>query len=109
MVPSAVQDSYPLGVPDPSAPDSPNSIAESLFQRAPALGRSSDRAAATAELVALCQGDRGAIEQARDRYARRLHGASEDWDATAALTVLNRALAAFGWTDHYGWKGRRKP
>ncbi|HWG74513.1 MAG TPA: hypothetical protein VG184_10725 [Acidimicrobiales bacterium] len=96
-------------MPDLSAPDPSNPVAENLFQRAPALGRMTDRAAATAELVALCQGDRSALEQARDRYARRLHGHSEDWDATSALTVLNRALAAFGWTDHYGWKGRRKP
>lgn len=94
---------------DTTVPDPIGAVAETLFQRAPALGRREDRAAATAELVALCQGDRGAIEQARDRYARRLHGHSEDWDATAALTVLNRALAAFGWIDHYGWKGRRKP
>jgi hypothetical protein len=96
-------------VPETSTPDQPLSVPELLFELAPALGRGPDLVAAAAELVALCGGRRDILEETRDRYARRLHGHSDDWDATAALSVLNRALATFGWTDHYGWKGRRRP
>jgi len=93
----------------PSAQAQTVSVSETLFERAPVLGHAPDPAAAAAELVTLSEGRRDVLEATRDRYARRLHGHSDDWEATAALTVLNRALAAFGWVDHYGWKGRRRP
>lgn len=79
------------------------------MRMAPELGRRPDVEAATAVLVSLAQGDRGAVVAARDAFARRLHGNSTDWDATAALRVLNRAVAAMGWVEPYNWQGRRKP
>lgn len=96
-------------MPETTLPDQPLSVSEQLFRRAPALGHERDSAAAAAELVALSGGRRDLLEATRDTYARRLHGHSDDWEATSALTVLNLALATFGWADQYGWKGRRRP
>jgi hypothetical protein len=85
------------------------STGDELFRRAPELGRRPDRSAAVDEVVKLCDGDRATVEAVRDRYARLLHGDSDNWDATAALNVLNPALAALGWDDRYDWSRRRKP
>ena len=82
---------------------------DKIWQRAAELAGQSDRAAAIAELVQLAGDDRPALESARDRYAARLHGDGSDWAATAALTLLNRALSAYGWADPYDWSMRRKP
>ena len=42
-----------------------------------------------------------------------LHSHPDDWDATRALTLLNKALVEFGWKDPFDWKvrwsQRRKP
>lgn len=86
-----------------------DATADELFRRAPQLGQRADRSAAVSELLELAGRDRAAVESVRDRYARLLHGNSDDWDATAALNVLNPALAALGWDDRYDWKRRRKP
>ncbi len=94
---------------DATIPADAASTADELFRRAPQLGQRPDRAAAVAELVALAGEDRAAVEAVRDRYARLLHGNSDDWDATAALNVLNPALAAMGWDDRYDWRRRRNP
>lgn len=84
--------------------------AEALYVRALEL---SSGEASEAELVAMAGDDRAALEHARDRLATRLHGHAGDWDATAALSLLNRALARYGWTERYDWKVRytnhRKP
>ena len=93
---------------DLTASDDTSTAAE-LFRRAPELGRNPDRLAAVHEIVSLCGGDRAAVEAVRDRYARLLHGDSDNWDATAALNVLNPALAALGWDDRYDWRRRKKP
>ncbi|MGH9077101.1 MAG: hypothetical protein ACRDY0_06570 [Acidimicrobiales bacterium] len=92
---------------EPSA--SEKVLAAKLVQQATRLEGEVDRAAAAAELVSLCEGRRPALEEARDICARRLHDDPGDWEATAALGLLNRSLAAFGWVDRYGWKGRRRP
>lgn len=60
-------------------------------------------------LIEAADGDREALEEARNVYARRLHGRSADWTATGSLRLLNRALTRFGWIDPYEWKHRRKP
>lgn len=66
-----------------------------------------------AELVALAGDDRAALEAARDRLVTSLHRQADDYQATAALTLLNRALGRYGWTERYDWKVRwakhRKP
>ena len=54
-------------------------------------------------------GDRKALEQAQQDLVQRIHERSDDFQATAALTLVNKALAAVGWTDPYSWKHRRKP
>lgn len=93
----------------PALSPPPASLIETIIQRAPQLGRAQDQAAAAAELVSVAGGDRQALVEARDAYVRRLHADTGDWEATAALAVLNRAIARVGWYDPYCWKGRRKP
>lgn len=66
-----------------------------------------------AELVAMAGDDRAALEGARNRFASRLHGHADDYSATAALRLINRALVRYGWSERYDWKVRwaknRKP
>jgi hypothetical protein len=54
-------------------------------------------------------GDREALERAQNDLVQRIHLRSDDFQATAALSLVNKALAAVGWTDPYSWKHRRKP
>jgi hypothetical protein len=87
---------------------------ESIEQRAIELARHSDQDAAVLELVQLADGDRDAVEAARNRLARRLHGHAGDYPATLALGLLNKAIIKMGWVDPYDWKVRwhqrfRKP
>lgn len=69
--------------------------------------------AAADRLVVAADGDRAALEAARDRLAVRLRINQADFEATGALTLLNRALAAYGWIEPFDWKRRwaqhRKP
>lgn len=69
--------------------------------------------ASESELVVMAGDDRDALEAARNRVAYRLHGHADDYTATGALTLLNRALVRYGWTERYDWKVRwakhRKP
>ncbi|MDQ6839071.1 MAG: hypothetical protein M3137_12265 [Actinomycetota bacterium] len=68
---------------------------------------------AESELVVMAGENRNALETARDRVAYRLHGHPGDYASTAALTLLNRALVRYGWSERYDWKVRwaqhRKP
>jgi hypothetical protein len=88
------------------------STAELILARAFEAVDGTDDGAARA-LAALAGDDRAALEEARDRCAERLHRRSDDWEATAALSLLNRALVAYGWSDADDWKvrwsQRRKP
>lgn len=91
-------------------PSTSPSLADTLAQRAIGLppGEASEL-----ELVALAGTDRAALERARNHLAARLHGHADDHQATAALTLLNRALVRYGWTEKYDWRVRwskhRKP
>ncbi len=87
-----------------------------LVAKAAMLAQDSEGASqdgAVDSLVAAAGGDRAALEEARRRYALRLHGRSDDWEATAALNLLNRALSKLGPTDPFDWRERwarhRKP
>lgn len=65
-------------------------------------------------LLAAAGGDRQALERARNQVASRLRAVSDDWEATAALTLLNRALASMPRPDPLDWRVRwsqrfRKP
>ncbi|MGH9094457.1 MAG: hypothetical protein ACRDXE_04790 [Acidimicrobiales bacterium] len=86
---------------------------ETVATRASELAAGTDRAGAADELIALVGRDRAVLEAARDHVAARLHHHTGDWAATRALTLLNRALSAYGWTDPFDWKVRwahgRKP
>ncbi len=66
-----------------------------------------------AHVLQLAGGDRAALERARDRYAMHLHSRPDDFTATAALTLLNRALAECPLVEPLDWKQRwargRKP
>jgi hypothetical protein len=71
---------------------------------------SSDGEALEAAVQKLAQaGDRKALEEAQKDLVQRIHERSDDFEATAALGLINKALAAVGWTDPYSWKHRRKP
>jgi hypothetical protein len=62
---------------------------------------------AVGQLVAA--GDRQELQQGRQALVERIFRNSDDYQATAALNLVNRALAASGWDDPYSWKHRRKP
>jgi hypothetical protein len=55
------------------------------------------------------EGDRVALHNARAELVALIYGRSDDYEATGALTLVNKALAAVGWYDPYSWKHRRKP
>jgi hypothetical protein len=61
--------------------------------------------AATPEVVA----DREKLENTRAELVRRIRQRSDDFEATAALIVVNKELAGLGWVDPYSWAHRRKP
>jgi len=63
--------------------------------------------AAVEQLVA--SGDRASLDQARSELVQRVHERSDDFAATAALSLVNKALATVGWVDPFNWKHRRKP
>lgn len=81
-------------------------ITDSIEQRAFELAGATDTEVAVGALTELARGDREAIELARNRVARRLHGHASDWCASQALGLLNQALVKVGWTDPYDWKIR---
>jgi hypothetical protein len=54
-------------------------------------------------------GDRQDLEEARAELVRRISARSDDFEATAALGRVNKALAELGWVDPFSWKHRRKP
>lgn len=49
------------------------------------------------------------LSQARDELVSRIFARSDDFQATAALQLVNRALAEVGWADPFSWKHRKKP
>jgi hypothetical protein len=81
------------------------STVEELAAEAARLAKAGDVGAVDA-IVAGAGGDRRAVEAARDEVAARLHAAVDDWDATAALTLLNRALSEMPRFDPLDWRIR---
>jgi hypothetical protein len=79
---------------------------DAIERKADELSGADGRAEAVTELLTLVDGDRPALEAARNNVARRLHGNPSDWAATATLGLLNQALVQFGWTDAFDWKIR---
>jgi hypothetical protein len=65
-------------------------------------------------LIAAAGGDRFLLEAARDQMTARVRASVDDWDATAALTLLNRTLSLLPRHDPLDWRVRwtqrfRKP
>ena len=65
-------------------------------------------------VIADAGGDRALLEAARDQMAARVRAAVDDFGATAALTLLNRALSDLPRHDPLDWRVRwtqrfRKP
>jgi hypothetical protein len=79
---------------------------EVIVAHAAELARSVSPDSAVEALAAAAGGDRGTIEAARDQVAAHLHTAVDDWDATAALTLLNRTLATMPRHDPLDWRVR---
>jgi len=85
-----------------------------LATRAVALARevragSKDQPTAVRELASAIGPQDQRLVSARDELLQRVHLASDDFQATAALALVNKALAQAGWQDPYSWKHRRKP
>jgi hypothetical protein len=79
---------------------------DTIERKALELATATDRKAAVSELVAAAGGDRDALAAARNLVAYRLRSNSGDFTATAALTLLNKAVVQAGWVDRYDWKIR---
>jgi hypothetical protein len=78
-----------------------------VVQRAIALAR--QRAGAEGHARQLAGVGRDELERARMELVRRISLRSDDYEATAALSLVNRALAIAGWENPYDWRHRRKP
>lgn len=59
---------------------------------------------AVRELVADAGGDRARLEAERDRLAVYMHTHVDDFQATAALQLLNRKLATLPRNDPLDWR-----
>lgn len=80
--------------------------AENVAARAGELARNGSGSDPAQELLAAAGGDRKTIEVARDLVAGRVRADVGDFEATAALQVLNRALSALPIEDPLDWKVR---
>ena len=84
-----------------------------LIDRAASLAADGTGAETSAALAQLAGNDRLLVETARDRSASRVRVRVDDWEATAALQLLNRVLADLPRTDpldwQVRWKQHRKP
>ena len=67
----------------------------------------------TADVVDAAGGDRAVLEAARDLVAAQVRRRVDDFEATAALRSLNRALTELPPSDPFDWQvrweRRRKP
>jgi hypothetical protein len=91
----------------------PSLAADNIASHAALLAKERDPVDAADKLIAFAGGDRPGIEAARDLVAAHLHEHVDDWDATATLTLLNRALSRIPRNDPLDWRVRwsrhRKP
>jgi hypothetical protein len=84
-----------------------------IVRHATDLARDGDQVAAADQLIAAADRERGPLEAARDQVATHLHRHVDDFDATGALRLLNRALSRLPVVDPLDWRVRwarhRKP
>jgi hypothetical protein len=83
-------------------------VSNTLGARATALAASSDHDRAVQELIRLAAGRRSTLEQARSELIGRIRLRSDDYEATAGLTLLNSALAEVGWPAAITWERRNR-
>jgi hypothetical protein len=77
-----------------------------VAERAITLATDGDRNGAVSELIRLA-GDVDSLERARDVLVRRLDAKSDDYQATAGLTLLNAAIATVGPKAGVTWKPKK--
>jgi hypothetical protein len=77
-----------------------------ISERAIALATGDNRDAAINELIRLADDDAAALQAARQLLVQRLATNSNDYAASAGLTLINAALARVGWSDPVAWKPR---
>ena len=103
-----------MSTSSPQLPPAPAAGPDALVERAYQLSRSGVTPEAADELIAAAGPARRDLEAARDRVATRVHARVDDFEATAALQLLNRALSRAPIHDPLDWKVRwtqrfRKP
>ena len=84
----------------------PEALTQQVLEAA-ASGGSAD------DVIEAAGGDRGVVEAARDRVAAMVRRSVDDFESTASLRVLNRALSEMPRHDPLDWQVRwerhRKP
>jgi hypothetical protein len=77
---------------------------EAIASRALEVAKDGPGPDAVEAVIAAAGGDRSVLEAARDRMASRVHTAVDDYDASGALTLLNRALSEIPRHDPLDWR-----
>jgi hypothetical protein len=80
---------------------------DSLATTASALAGNDVQDRSVQKLIRLAEGRRSTLEQARGELVDRIRLRSDDYAATAGLTLLNAALAEVGWPAAIIWEPRR--
>jgi hypothetical protein len=78
-----------------------------ISDRAIALAPGGERDKAVTELIGLAGDVAGPLEDARDVLVRRIRLRSDDFSATAGLSLINAALGRVGWADPMEWQPRK--
>ncbi|MGH9125404.1 MAG: hypothetical protein ACRDZ8_11870 [Acidimicrobiales bacterium] len=87
------------------AATTPRDIADKAV--ALATGSDKERTGAADALIKLAGNERDPLEQARKVLVGRIRIRSDDFGATAGLTVLNTALSKIGYEVQAQWKPRK--
>lgn len=82
------------------------SSADAVIARASELARDGAVTDVVGQLLAAAGGERRHVETARDMVAGRVRARVDDFEATATLQLLNRALSLTPIHDPLDWKVR---
>jgi hypothetical protein len=80
-----------------------DAVVERAFQ---AVEAGSDPGSAVTDIEVAAGGDRAVVEAARNEVSARVHARSDDFEATAALQLLNRTLSQMPIHDPLDWRVR---
>ena len=86
-----------------------SSTAQQAIALAEAVGQPGPPSTAEAARQLAEAADRHQLGAARTELVHRITASSDDFAASLALNLVNRALANKGWPDPFTWKHRRKP